>query len=96
MSEDKLSIKISIADRYYPLRIAREDEEMVRAAAQRINQKIEQFNVKYSGQDTQDALAMAALQFVLSLLKYEKDDETSQIVTEIASLDNFLREYLER
>ena len=96
MSEDKLSIKISIADRYYPWRIAREDEEMVRAAAQRINQKIEQFNVKYSGQDTQDALAMAALQFVLSLLKYEKDDETSQIVTEIASLDNFLREYLER
>ena len=96
MSEDKLSIKISIADRYYPLRIAIEDEEMVRAAAQRINQKIEQFNVKYSGQDTQDALAMAALQFVLSLLKYEKDDETSQIVTEIASLDNFLREYLER
>jgi peroxiredoxin family protein len=39
---------------------------------------------------------MAALQFVLSLLKYEKDDETNQIVTEIASLDNFLGEYLDR
>ena len=96
MSDSKLSIKISIADRYYPLRIASEDEEMVRAAAQRINQRIEQFNVKYSGQDTQDALAMAALQFVLSLLKYEKDDETNQIVTEIASLHNFLAEYLDR
>ncbi|NLA15392.1 MAG: cell division protein ZapA [Bacteroidales bacterium] len=96
MSEDKLSIKISIADRYYPLRIAATDEEVVRAAAQRINQRIEQFNVKYSGQDTQDALAMAALQFVLSLLKHEKADDIHKITTEIASLDNFLREYLER
>ncbi|MFA5301403.1 MAG: cell division protein ZapA [Bacteroidales bacterium] len=96
MSEEKLSIKISIADRYYPLRIASEDEEMVRAAALRINQKIEQFSVKYSGQDTQDALAMASLQFVLSLLKYEKDDQMNEIITEIATLDNFLGEYLER
>jgi len=39
---------------------------------------------------------MATLQFVLSLLKYEKDDDTNQIITEIASLDNFLGEYLER
>ncbi|HHV40248.1 MAG: cell division protein ZapA [Bacteroidales bacterium] len=96
MSDSKLSIKISIADRYYPLRIAREDEEMVRAAAQRINQRIEQFNVKYSGQDTQDALAMASLQFVMSLLKHEKADDIHKISTEIASLNNFLGEYLER
>ncbi len=95
MSEEKLSIKISIADRYYPLKIAREDEEIVRAAAQRINQKIEQFNVKYSGQDSQDALAMATLQFVLSLLRYEKDDETGNIMNEIVSLDNLLGEYLQ-
>jgi cell division protein ZapA len=95
MSEEKLSIKISIADRYYPLKIAREDEEIVRAAAQRINQKIEQFNVKYSGQDSQDALAMATLQFVLSLLRYEKDDETDNIMNEIVSLDNLLGEYLQ-
>lgn len=95
MSEEKLSIKISIADRYYPLKIAREDEEIVRAAAQRINQKIEQFNVKYSGQDSQDALAMATLQFVLSLLRYEKDDETGNIMNEIVSLNNLLGEYLQ-
>ncbi len=95
MNEEKLSIKISIADRYYPLKIAREDEEIVRAAAQRINQKIEQFNVKYSGQDSQDALAMATLQFVLSLLRYEKDDEPGNIMNEIVSLDNLLGEYLQ-
>ncbi|MFY9116044.1 MAG: cell division protein ZapA [Bacteroidales bacterium] len=96
MSDNKLSIKISIADRYYPLRIEREDEEMVRAAAQRINQRIEKFNVKYSGQDNQDALAMASLQFVMSLLNYEKADDMHQLTTEIASLNNFLGEYLER
>ena len=95
MSDSKLSIKISIADRYYPLRIAREDEEMVRAAAQRINQRIEQFNVKYSAK-THDALAMASLQFVMSLLKHEKADDIHKISTEIASLNNFLGEYLER
>ncbi len=95
MNEEKLSIKISIADRYYPLKIAREDEEIVRAAAQRINQKIEQFNVKYSGQDAQDALAMATLQFVLSLIRFEKDDETGSIMNEIVSLDNLIGEYLQ-
>ena len=42
------------------------------------------------------SLAMAALQFVLSLLKHEKADEIHTLTTEIASLDNFLREYLER
>jgi hypothetical protein len=51
--------------------------------------------VKYSGQDSQDALAMATLQFVLSLLRYEKDDETGNIMNEIVSLDNLLGEYLQ-
>lgn len=96
MSEESLSIKISIADRYYPLRIVPEDEEKIRAAAQRINQKMEQFRVKYSGQDVQDALSMAALQFVISLMKYEKDDESTQLINEISSLDKLLGEYLQK
>ncbi len=96
MNEDTLSIKISIADRYYPLRIAAEDEEKIRAAAQRINQKMEQFRVKYSGQDIQDALSMAALQFVISLMKYEKDEESTQLGNEIQELDRLLGEYLQK
>ena len=31
--EDKLSIRVNVADRYYPLKIDRKDEEKIRKAA---------------------------------------------------------------
>ena len=31
--EEKLSIRVNIADRYYPLKIERDDEERIRRAA---------------------------------------------------------------
>jgi len=35
--EEKLSIRVNIADRYYPLKIERDDEERIRRAAKMIN-----------------------------------------------------------
>lgn len=94
--DDRLSIKISIADRYYPLKIVREEEEIIRAAAHRINQRIETFRVRYSGQDTQDALSMAALQFVVALMHLEQEKESSEVLDEIKNLDALLGEYLKQ
>lgn len=96
MNDDKLSIKISVADRYYPLRIAPENEEQIRAAAVKINQVIEHFRAKYSGQDLQDALAMASLHFVTSLMDLEKAQESDQTLDELTALDTMLGDYLQR
>ena len=60
--EDKLSIKVNIAERYYPLKIDRDDEEKIRKAARLINEKVLQYKQKYVDKDIQDFVAMAALE----------------------------------
>lgn len=60
---NQLKIKISIADRVYPLTIQPEQEEGLRKAAKKIEAMIKQFEQSYAVRDKQDVLAMCALQF---------------------------------
>ena len=69
--DDKLSIKVNVADRYYPLKIERKDEEKIRKAARLINEKVLQYKQRYLDKDVQDFLAMAALQFVTRVIEME-------------------------
>ena len=62
MSE-KLKIKLSIADRVYPLTIDPSQEEGLRKAAKNIEQLAKKFEQNYAVRDKQDVLAMCALQF---------------------------------
>ena len=59
MTEDMLSIKVQIAERFYPLKIKRRDEEKIRQAARMINDKVLQYKQRYTDKDTQDFMAMA-------------------------------------
>ena len=60
---DKLKIKLSIADRVYPLTIDPYQEEGLRKAAKNIEQLAKKFEQNYAVRDKQDVLAMCALQF---------------------------------
>ncbi|MBA4738782.1 MAG: cell division protein ZapA [Flavobacteriaceae bacterium] len=71
---NKLKIKLSVANRVYPLTISPSQEEGLRMAAQQINNLIKKFEQNYSVQDKQDALAMCALQ-IASSKKQESLDE---------------------
>ena len=71
---NKLKIKLSVANRVYPLTIGPSQEEGLRLAAQQINNLIKKFEQNYSVQDKQDALAMCALQ-IASSKKQESLDE---------------------
>jgi cell division protein ZapA len=62
MSE-KLKIKISIADRVYPLTVETSQEEGLRSASKKIDMMMKQFEENYAVRDKQDVLAMCALQF---------------------------------
>ena len=88
--DDKLSIRINIADRYYPLKIDRKDEEKIRKAARSINEKVLQYKQKYTDKDTQDFLAMAALQFVLKVLEGEEETVDNEIHEKIRELNDKL------
>ncbi len=92
--EDKLSIRVNVADRYYPLKIDRKDEEKIRKAAKMINEKVLQYKQRYTDKDTQDFLAMAALQYVIQVIEKDTNLDASPIVEELKELDNQLNEFL--
>ena len=92
--EEKLSIRVNVADRYYPLKIDRIDEEKIRKAAKMINEKVLQYKQRYTDKDIQDFLAMAALQYVIKVLEGDSDSVDSTIIEELKDLDNELNEFL--
>jgi cell division protein ZapA len=67
---DYLKIKVSIADRVYPLNIKREEEEQIRAAAKTIDGILKKYEEGYAVRDKQDLLAMCALQLASRLEKH--------------------------
>ncbi len=94
--DDKLTIRVNVADRYYPLRIVREDEEKIRKAAKRINEKILLYKQKYSDKDIQDFLAMAALQYVVKVIDSENHVDIIPILEEMKAMDSEMAEYLNK
>ena len=72
MSE-KLKIKISIADRVYPLTVDTSQEEGLRSASKKIDGMIKQFEENYAVRDKQDVLAMCALQFAAQVEQKQID-----------------------
>ncbi|NOR34880.1 MAG: cell division protein ZapA [Bacteroidales bacterium] len=94
MTEDMLSIKVQIAERFYPLKIKRQDEEKIRKAARLINDKILQYKQRYTDKDSQDFMAMAALQFVINLVDCEQQQNVVSLEEELGSLSSELDELL--
>ncbi|TAJ12435.1 cell division protein ZapA [Marinilabiliaceae bacterium JC017] len=88
--DDKLSIRVNVAERFYPLRIDRRDEERIRLAAKLINEKVLQYKQKYSDKDVQDFLAMAALQYVIKMLELESHHDVSPVVEAVRELTDKL------
>jgi len=94
--EDKLTIRVNVADRYYPLKIGREDEEKIRRAAKLINERILQYKQKYTDKDVQDFLAMAALQYVVKVIDCDQKTDMAPILEEVRKLNHELEEYLDK
>ena len=84
--DDKLSIRVNVADRYYPLKVERENEERIRKAARLINEKVLQYKQRYTDKDVQDFLAMAALQYVIKLTEEEEKIEKDYLPDAIREL----------
>ncbi|MBE9468780.1 MAG: cell division protein ZapA [Bacteroidetes bacterium] len=94
--DEKFTIKVNIVDRYYPLKIERKDEEKVRRAAKRINDTVLQYKKIYTDKDSQDFLAMAALQFVIKVVDMDAEKDVLPIVEKLAEIEQELNEYLEK
>ncbi len=78
---DKLKIKISIADRVYPLTVESSQEEGLRSASKKIDVMIKQFEENYAVRDKQDVLAMCALQFASQVEQKQIELDTDAVET---------------
>ena len=96
MTDYMLSIKVQIAERFYPLKIKRQDEEKIRQAARLINDKVLQYKQRYTDKDTQDFMAMATLQFVINLIDCEQQQNVVSLEKELGSLSSELDEILKK
>ncbi|HON17663.1 MAG TPA: cell division protein ZapA [Salinivirgaceae bacterium] len=85
--DNENTIKVNIAERYYPLKIMRADEEKIISAAKRINDAVLQYKKIYVDKDNQDFLAMAALQFVSKLIQIEEKTEENEFIGELEKLN---------
>ena len=68
---EKISLKVIIAGRTYPLTINKDEETAIMNAAEKINSNIKKLQGNYAVKDMQDLLAMTALQLAL-----QKNDTT--------------------
>jgi cell division protein ZapA len=93
---DQLKIKLSIADRIYPLTINPSQEEGLRLATKKIEEMIKRFEKSYAVRDKQDVLAMCALQFAAQVEQKGIDNETDseQVEERINKLNRLLQDHL--
>ncbi|HEY0091615.1 MAG TPA: cell division protein ZapA [Flavobacterium sp.] len=96
MSE-KLKIKISIADRVYPLTVDMSQEEGLRSASKKIDVMIKQFEDSYAVRDKQDVLAMCALQFASQLEQKQIDNsiDGTETTERLKKINDLLIQYLD-
>ena len=93
---DQLSIKLNIGGRTYPLTIDRKEEELVRKAANRINDNIKELQENYAVKDMQDLLAMTALMFANKSLSSTGAVESDKLVDALKLYDSELEGQLSK
>lgn len=90
--EEKLKIKLSIADRVYPLTIDPKQEEGLRKAAKNIDHLAKKFEQNYAVRDKQDVLAMCALQFASKIEQsgINESESTKEAIDRLKALDELV------
>jgi cell division protein ZapA (FtsZ GTPase activity inhibitor) len=96
--DEKLKIKLSIADRVYPLTVEMSQEEGLRSASKKIDIMIKQFEENYAVRDKQDVLAMCALQFASQLEQKNLDNsiDGKETIKRINKINELLIQYLDK
>ena len=88
---DKLSIKLHIANRIYPMKIERKSEEFIRNSVKKIEERLKFYEENYEIKDKQDLLAMCLIEYAskfesVSNKKVVEDDGLSEKLAEIDTL----------
>ncbi|OFZ09127.1 MAG: hypothetical protein A3D92_14155 [Bacteroidetes bacterium RIFCSPHIGHO2_02_FULL_44_7] len=82
----KLSLKVVVAGRTYPLSVNESEEKRVLKAADDINKALKLLKENYAVRDMQDLLAMTALQLASKSDAGKTSDSESKRVEEVEQL----------
>lgn len=90
----ELSIKVNIADRYYPLKVKPEQEEIVRQAAKLINDKLKALQQEFDVRDKQDMLSMTVLELATQLITLQSRNviEDEGLTAQLQELRSLLKD----
>jgi cell division protein ZapA len=89
----KISLKVEIAGRTYPLTVLDSEERIVLKAVEDINKAVALLKTNYAVSDSQDLLAMSSLQFMLKGASKKIEKEIEPI--DYSSIERALQEFSE-
>lgn len=96
MENDKMKIKLLIANTYYPMTIKRDEEGYYREAARRINDKLNQYRVYFPNLDMEKYMTMISLDISVMCVRLEEKNDVQAFKDKIEelsyTLDNYLKE----
>ncbi len=92
-NQQEIAVKVTIAERQYPLRVKQFEEEYLRKAAKLINEKMLGYSNSFSFKDRQDLLAMVCLEFATDALTANKTLHTidSNLLDKIVEIETILK-----
>ena len=92
---ESLKIKVTVANRTYPLTIKREDEEQVRKAVKVIEERLKVYEKSFAARDSQDLLSMCLLEMSVKVLTDEKKVKVdSSVEKQLQMLESLIDEQL--
>ncbi len=91
---EEISITVRIADRQYKLMIEKREEEIFRKATKLLADKLTEYAQNYAFKDKQDLLALVALQYTTSSLKFEEQasSKDNELIVKLSEIDHVLNE----
>lgn len=90
MKEEHKNITITLAGRPYPLKIKESDEDSIKRIAKDLNEKINNFQLSYSGKDKQDCLSMVLLTVSVELHKLRQQASIKEAEEKLDDLENYM------
>ena len=94
MENEKLTIRVNINERFYPLKIEAKDEEKIRKAANNINSMINKYREVFNDKDGQDLLAMVALQFGTKVIDLDNNSQLTEVVDAVKTLNRDIEQFI--
>ena len=91
----ELKIKVTVANRVYPLTIRREDEEGVCKAVKTIEDRLKIYESRFEARDTQDLLSMCLLEMAVKVLGDEQKVKVdSSLEDKLLAMESIIDKHL--